>query len=128
MAQHTREMVVSIWEVKDIDEAVVWAKRCPNPMPGRAGPGRSEIEIRPFFEAADLAKFETPEELSTPREGSAGSSASPEARRGPRPRGAECRHRSSNARRPYPFRHRGEKFEYQFHSHVRPASAENARL
>jgi hypothetical protein len=57
----------SIWEVKDMDEAVAWAKRCPNPM---AGPG--EIEIRPFFEAADLAGFLTPEELSTPHEGTRG--------------------------------------------------------
>jgi hypothetical protein len=50
-----------------MDEAVAWAKRCPNPMPGP-----SEIEIRPFFEAADLAEFLTPEELSTPREGTRG--------------------------------------------------------
>ena len=42
----------SIWEVKDMEEAVAWAKRCPNPMPGP-----SEIEIRPFYEAADLADF-----------------------------------------------------------------------
>lgn len=64
-----REMVAgfSIWEVRDMDEAVAWAKRCPNPM---AGP--SEIEIRPFFEAADLADFVTPEELATPREGERG--------------------------------------------------------
>jgi hypothetical protein len=64
-----REMVAgfSIWEVKDMDEAVAWAKRCPNPM---AGP--SEIEIRPFFEVADLAGFVTPEELATPREGERG--------------------------------------------------------
>lgn len=34
-----------IWEVKDMDEAVAWVKRCPNPMPGP-----SEIEIRPFHE------------------------------------------------------------------------------
>jgi len=46
---------------------VAWAKRCPNPM---SGP--SEIEIRPFFEAADLAEFLTPEELSTPRSGERG--------------------------------------------------------
>jgi len=61
-----RELVAgfSIWEVRDMDEAVAWAKRSPNPMPGR-----SEIEIRPFYEAADLAEFLTPEELSTPREG-----------------------------------------------------------
>jgi hypothetical protein len=38
-----------IWEVQDMDEAVAWVKRCPNPMP-RA----SEIEIRPFYELADL--------------------------------------------------------------------------
>ena len=62
----SRELVAgfSIWEVKDMDEAVAWAKRCPNPMPGP-----SEIEIRPFYEVADLAEFLTPEELSTPREG-----------------------------------------------------------
>jgi len=47
----TKELVAGfwIWEVKDMDEAVAWVKRCPNPMPGP-----SEIEIRPFFEAADF--------------------------------------------------------------------------
>ena len=71
----TRELVAGfwIWEVKDMDEAVAWAKRSPNPMPGP-----SEIEIRPFYEAADLAEFMTPEELSAPVTGSAGSSASPD--------------------------------------------------
>jgi hypothetical protein len=56
-----RELVAgfSIWEVKDMDEAVAWARRCPNIMPGR-----SEMEIRPFYEAADLADFITPEELA----------------------------------------------------------------
>jgi hypothetical protein len=65
----TRELVVgfSIWEVKDMDEAMAWAKRSPNPMPGK-----TEIEIRPFYEAADLAEFVTPEELSTPRDGERG--------------------------------------------------------
>lgn len=64
-----REIVAgfSIWEVKDMDEAVAWAKRAPNAMPGR-----SVIEIRPFYEAADLADFITPEELATPREGERG--------------------------------------------------------
>ena len=38
-----------IWEVKSMDEAVEWLKRCPNPMPGDC-----EIEIRPEFEAADF--------------------------------------------------------------------------
>jgi hypothetical protein len=48
---HTRELVAGfwIWEVKDMAEAVAWVKRCPNPMPGP-----SEIEIRPFYEMADL--------------------------------------------------------------------------
>jgi hypothetical protein len=65
----TRELVAgfSIWEVKDMDEAVAWATRCPNPT---SGP--SEIEIRPFTEATDLAGFLTPEELSTPHDGTRG--------------------------------------------------------
>ena len=48
---HPRELVAGywLWEVKDMDEAVAWVKRCPNPMPGP-----SEIEIRPLYEAADL--------------------------------------------------------------------------
>jgi len=64
-----RELVAgfSIWEVKDMDEAVAWAKRAPNVMPGK-----SEMEIRPFYEAADLAEFMTPEELSAPRDGERG--------------------------------------------------------
>lgn len=47
----TRELVAGywLWEVKDMDEAVAWVKRCPNPMPGP-----SEIEIRPLHEMADL--------------------------------------------------------------------------
>lgn len=47
----TKELVAGywLWEVKDMDEAIAWAKRCPNPMPGP-----SEIEIRPLYEAADL--------------------------------------------------------------------------
>ncbi len=65
-----RELVAgfAIWEVKDMDEALAWVARCPNPMPDRSG----EIEIRPFFEAADLADFVTPEELATPRDGERG--------------------------------------------------------
>jgi hypothetical protein len=48
----TRELVAGfwLWEVKDLDEAVAWVKRCPNPMPGP-----SDIEIRPLYEADDLA-------------------------------------------------------------------------
>ena len=57
----------SIWEVKDMDEAVAWAKRAPNPTASR-----SEIEIRPFLEAPDLADYLAPEELATPRDGERG--------------------------------------------------------
>ena len=65
----THELIAGfwMWKVKDMDEAVAWAKRCPHSM---SGP--SEVEIRPFYEAADLAEFLTPEELSTPREGERG--------------------------------------------------------
>jgi hypothetical protein len=47
----TRELVAGfwLWGVKDMDQAVAWVKRCPNPMPGP-----SEIEIRPLYEMADL--------------------------------------------------------------------------
>ena len=47
----TEELVAGfwLWEVRDMEEAITWAKRCPNPMPGP-----SEIEIRPFYEAIDL--------------------------------------------------------------------------
>ena len=47
----TSELVAGfwLWQVKDMDEAVAWVKRCPNPMPGP-----SEIEIRPLYEMADL--------------------------------------------------------------------------
>ena len=65
----TRELVAGfqIWEVKDMDEAVAWLRRYPNPMPGKA-----EIEMRPFYEAADLAEYVTPDELATPRTGERG--------------------------------------------------------
>jgi hypothetical protein len=65
----TRELIAgfSIWEVKDMDEALAWAKRSPTPLSGR-----SEIEIRPFYEAADLAECMTPEELAAPRDGERG--------------------------------------------------------
>ncbi len=54
----TRELVAGywLWDVKDMDEAVEWVKRCPNPMPGP-----SEIEIRPLYEMSDFAEAMTPE-------------------------------------------------------------------
>jgi len=53
----TRELVAGfwLWEVKDMDEALAWAKRCPNPM---SGP--SELEIRPLYEMADFGENLTP--------------------------------------------------------------------
>ncbi len=45
-----------LWEVKSLDEAIEWVKRCPNPHPGE-----SEIEIRQVFEAADFGAEFTPE-------------------------------------------------------------------
>ena len=41
-----------IWEVKSLEEAVEWVKKCPNPMPGD-----SDIEIRPFYEMEDFAEI-----------------------------------------------------------------------
>ena len=54
----TKELVAGywIWEVRDMDEAVAWVKRCPNPMLGY-----SEVEIRPVYEMSDFAEIMTPE-------------------------------------------------------------------
>jgi hypothetical protein len=50
----TKELVAGfwLWQVKSIEEAVEWVKRCPNPMPED-----SEIEIRPLFEASDFEQI-----------------------------------------------------------------------
>ena len=54
----TRELVAGfwLWQVRSLDEAIEWAKRCPNPMPGP-----SELEIRPLYEAEDFGAEFTPE-------------------------------------------------------------------
>jgi hypothetical protein len=54
----TKELIAGFWilQVKDMDEAVEWVKRCPNPMEGE-----SEIEIRRVFEAEDFGDQLTPE-------------------------------------------------------------------
>ena len=54
----TKELVAGfwLWQVKSLEEAIEWVKRCPNPMPGE-----SEIEIRPVFEAEDFGEAYTPE-------------------------------------------------------------------
>jgi hypothetical protein len=50
----TKELIAGfwLWQVKSIEEAVEWARRCPAPMPGED----SELEIRPVFDAADFAE------------------------------------------------------------------------
>ena len=54
----TKELIAGywIWEVKSLQEAIEWVKRCPNPMEGQ-----SEIEIRQVFEADDFGEAFTPE-------------------------------------------------------------------
>lgn len=55
----TKELIAGfwIWQVKSMEEAVEWARRCPDPMPGE----ESELEIRPVFEADDFGQEFTPE-------------------------------------------------------------------
>ncbi len=54
----TKELVAGfwIWQVRSLEEAIEWVKRCPNPMPGE-----SEIEIRQIFEMEDFGDVVTPE-------------------------------------------------------------------
>jgi hypothetical protein len=55
----TNELVAGfwIWQVKSIEDAVEWVRRCPDPMPGED----AEIEIRPILEAEDFGEEFTPE-------------------------------------------------------------------
>src|SRR5205085_10262372 len=55
----TKELIAGywIWQVRSMEEAVEWLKRCPDPMPGE----ESEIELRPVFEAEDFGEEFTPE-------------------------------------------------------------------
>jgi hypothetical protein len=48
----TKELIAGywIWQVKSMEEAVEWLRRCPDPMPGE----ESEIELRPLFEMEDF--------------------------------------------------------------------------
>lgn len=54
----TKELVAGywLWEVESMEQAIEWAKRCPNPMPEE-----SEIEIRPLYTAEDFGEALTPE-------------------------------------------------------------------
>lgn len=55
----TKELVAGfwLWQVKSMEEAVEWARRCPSPMPGE----ESELELRPVFEPEDFGLVLTPE-------------------------------------------------------------------
>jgi hypothetical protein len=55
----TKELIAGywIWQVRSMDEAVEWVRRCPDPMPGE----EAELEIRPVFEAEDFGAEYTPE-------------------------------------------------------------------
>ena len=55
----TKELIAGywLWQVRSMEEAVEWVRRCPDPMPGE----ESIIEIRPVFEAEDFGKEFTPE-------------------------------------------------------------------
>jgi hypothetical protein len=55
----TKELIAGywVWQVRSMDEAVEWARRCPDPMPGED----AELELRPIFEAEDFGAEFTPE-------------------------------------------------------------------
>ena len=55
----TKELIAGfwMWQVRSMEEAVEWARRCPDPMPGQD----AELEIRPVFEADDFGEAFTPE-------------------------------------------------------------------
>ena len=55
----TKELIAGfwLWQVKSMEEAVEWARRCPDPMPGE----ESVLEIRRIFDAADFGAEMTPE-------------------------------------------------------------------
>ena len=54
----TKELIAGfwIWQVDSMEQAIEWAKRCPNPMNED-----SDLEIRPIFEAEDFGEEFTPE-------------------------------------------------------------------
>ena len=54
----TKELIAGfwLWQVRSMEEAIEWVKRCPNPMGGE-----TEVEIRPVFEMDDFGAEMTPE-------------------------------------------------------------------
>jgi len=101
----TKELVAGywVWNVKSLDEAVEWARRCPNPMPGEEG----VLEIRPCYSIEDLAdlvpKVEFEREVRLRREVSrqqkAKSSAKGAAKRQAKSKAAPARKKSAKQKR-----------------------------
>jgi len=58
----TKELVAGywVWNVKSMDEAVEWARRCPNPMPGEEG----VLEIRPCYTLEEFEEFVPRQEVA----------------------------------------------------------------
>jgi len=56
----TKELIAGfwLWQVRSMDEALEWARRCPDPMHGEG----SALELRPVFEPEDFGKELTPEQ------------------------------------------------------------------
>jgi hypothetical protein len=56
----TKELIAGfwLWQVRNMEEALEWARRCPDPMPGEEG----ALELRPVFEPEDFARELTPEQ------------------------------------------------------------------
>lgn len=55
----TKELIAGfwIWQVRSLEEAVEWARRCPEPMPGE----EAELELRVIHEVDDFGQALTPE-------------------------------------------------------------------
>ena len=81
----TKELIAGfwIWQVKSMEEAIEWVKRCPNPFPGE-----SEIEVRQVFEAEDFAPSSRRSFASRKSGSAARSRSAPRARSGSRPPGS----------------------------------------
>jgi hypothetical protein len=100
----TKELVAGywIWEVKSVDEAVEWAKRCPNPMPGEQG----MLEIRPCYAMEDFAdiapkeEFEREARLRKQVAGQQKAKTSPKAKAKAKAKSKSAPARGKSARRP----------------------------
>ena len=95
----TKELVAGywIWNVKSLDEAVEWAKSCPNPMPGEEG----VLEIRPCYTLEDLsdiapkAEFEREARLRKQVAGQQKAKAAPKAKAKAKSKAAPARGKST---------------------------------